>query len=85
VESQLTGIPVVAPNKWNFPNMVWDQRTGFLWDDLSEMKDALSRLSDPTFRRKTGRLASECTREIWCDADVARKNWDALLNYVEGT
>lgn len=85
VESQLTGIPVVAPNKWNFPNMVWNQRTGFLWDDLSEMKEALGRLSDPDFRRKTGRLASECTREIWCDAKVARKNWDALLNYVEGT
>jgi hypothetical protein len=84
VEAQLTGLPVVAPNKWNFPNMIWDQRTGFLWDGLSQMKEALARLSDPQFRRKIGKTASDCTRDIWCDSAVARNNWNALLNYVEG-
>jgi len=83
VESQLTGLPVVAPNKWNFPNMIWDERTGFLWETLSHMKDALAQLADPVIRRKMGRLASECTREIWCDAAVAKKKWDKLLNFVE--
>lgn len=83
VEAQLTGLPVVAPNKWNFPNMIWDRRTGFLCDDLSDIKEAMLQLSDPKFRTKMGRLASECTRAIWCDAEVARNKWNSLLNYVE--
>jgi hypothetical protein len=83
VEAQLTGLPVVAPNKWNFPNMIWDQRTGFLWETLGEMRDALKQLEDERYRRKVGRLASECTRQIWCDAEAAKKRWHSLLNFVE--
>lgn len=84
VEAQLTGCPVVAPNKWNFPNMIWSQRTGFLWNDLEEAREACREISDPDTRRKMGRLASECTRDIWCDARAARKKWDAVLNYASG-
>ena len=83
VEAQLTGLPVIAPNKWNFPNMIWDQRTGFLWNSLSEMKDALSDLMHREFRIKMGKMASECARQIWCDSDVAKRKWNSLLNYVE--
>lgn len=83
VEAQLTGLPVVAPNKWNFPNMIWDQRTGFLCSKLSEIKDALSDLTHPDFRKKMGRMASECARQIWCDSDAAKRKWNSLLNYVE--
>lgn len=83
VEAQLTGIPVVAPNRWNFPNMIWGDRTGFLWNDLSGIKSAMSDLMDYDFRKKMGKLASECTREIWCDSNVAKRRWNSLLNYVE--
>lgn len=84
VEAQLTGCPVVAPNKWNFPNMVWSQRTGFLWNDLEEARDACRELSDYETRRKMARLANECTRDIWCDAESARRKWHAVLNYASG-
>jgi glycosyltransferase involved in cell wall biosynthesis len=84
VEAQLTGCPVVAPNKWNFPNMVWTHRTGFLWNDLEEAREACREISDPHTRRKMGRLANECTRDIWCDAIAAKKKWAAVLNYALG-
>lgn len=84
VEAQLTGCPVVAPNKWNFPNMIWDQRTGFLWEDIADIKEAMSDLVHYDFRRKMGKMASDCTRDIWCDADTARRRWSSLLNYLEG-
>lgn len=84
VESQLTGCPVIAPNKWNFPNMLWNRRTGFLWDVLDEAKEACRELSDPEKRMKMGRLASDCTREIWCDSKSAISNWNSVLNYVSG-
>jgi glycosyltransferase involved in cell wall biosynthesis len=85
IESQLTGCPIVAPNKWNFPNMVWNQRTGFLWEDLDELRSAMRDLSNYDFRTKMGRLANECTRDIWCDTASAKRKWDAVINYVEGS
>jgi glycosyltransferase involved in cell wall biosynthesis len=84
VESQLTGCPVVAPNKWNFPNMIWSQRTGYLWDNLEELREALADLSNYEFRTKMGRFASDCSRDIWCDSVSAKRKWNGVLNYVSG-
>jgi glycosyltransferase involved in cell wall biosynthesis len=84
IESQLTGCPIVAPAKWNFPNMLWDKRTGFLWKDLEDLRDVMKDLMNRDFRMKIGRIASEITREIWCDAESARRKWSAVLNYVGG-
>lgn len=84
VEAQLTGVPVVAPNKWNFPNMIWDQRTGFLWEELSDLRSAMKDLLNHNFRKNMGRLASDCAREIWCDAESAKRKWNSLLNYIGG-
>ena len=84
IEAQLTGCPIVAPGKWNFPNMVWDKRTGFLWEDLEELKDVMKDLMNAEFRRKVGRLASHITREIWCDKESAKRKLNAVLNYVGG-
>lgn len=83
IEAQLTGCPIVAPNKWNFPNMIWDQRTGFLWNDLDELQSALQDLVYYDFRKKMGKLASDCIRQIWCDAESARRKFYSVLNYVE--
>jgi len=84
VEAQLTGLPVVAPNKWNFPNMIWTERTGFLWNDLEEAAAACAQLCDGDTRRKMGKLASDCARDIWCDSEAAGRKWDAVLNYASG-
>lgn len=84
IEAQLTGCPIVAPNKWNFPNMIWDRRTGFLWNTLEECREALIDLSNYEFRSRMGQMASDCTREIWCDADLAKKKFDNLLNHISG-
>lgn len=84
IESQLTGCPIVAPNQWNFPNMVWNQRTGFLWDDMEELRDYMRDLINWEFRSKMGKLASDVTREIWCDRGTALRRWNSVLNYVGG-
>jgi glycosyltransferase involved in cell wall biosynthesis len=83
VEAQLTGCPIVAPNMWNFPNMIWDKRTGFLWNNLEELQDIMVDLSDYRFRTKVGRFASYCTREVWCDREKALNKFNSLLNFVE--
>jgi len=83
IESQLTGCPIIAPNKWNFPNMIWNQRTGILWNDLIELQAGLKEIIDYRARKKMGKLASEMTREIWCDAPLALRKWSALLESLK--
>lgn len=82
IEAQLTGCPVVAPKKWNFPNMVWNERTGFLWDTLEEAQEEMRALMDYDYRTKKGLLASEFTRAIWCDATTAKRNWNNILSSI---
>lgn len=84
IEAQLTGCPVIAPDKWNFPNMMWDDRTGLLWGDLEEAREACRMIADPEIRRKMGRLANHCTRDIWCDSSASIRKWNAVLNYASG-
>lgn len=83
VEAQLSGVPVVAPNKWNFPNMVWAGRTGVLWDDMDELREGMKELMDRDRRTKMGRMASECTRQIWCDTAAAKRKWESVINQLE--
>ena len=82
IEAQLTGCPVVAPNKWNFPNMIWDTRTGFLWNNLEELQTIMKTLTNYEYRKKLGKFASYCTREIWCDKNKALNQFYNLLNFV---
>lgn len=82
IEAQLTGCPVVAPNKWNFPNMIWDTRTGFLWDNLEQLKEIMKELDNYEYRKKLGKFASYCTREVWCNKSKALDQFYKLLNFV---
>lgn len=82
VEAQLSGLPVIAPPKWNFPNMVWDLRTGFLVEDLDELRHSIEMLSSPDFRWKMGKLSRECALQIWCDESEARREWNSLIAFA---
>jgi len=82
IEAQLTGCPIVAPNQWNFPNMVWNQRTGYLWDTLEDAQDILSILMNHDLRKQKGLLASEFTRDLWCNVKVAKENWFKIIHIV---
>ncbi len=83
IECQLTGCPVIAPNKWNFPNMIWHERTGFLWNNLEELKEYVKEMLDYKFRIKMGKIASDITREVWCDAEMSVKKWAKMISFVE--
>lgn len=82
VEAQLSGMPVVAPPKWNFTNMVWHTRTGFLVEDLDDMRGALEYLHQPDNRWRMGALARECALRIWCDENEARRDWNSMIAHA---
>ena len=39
VEAMLMEIPVIAPNKINFANQIWNSRSGFLWNKYEECQN----------------------------------------------
>jgi glycosyltransferase involved in cell wall biosynthesis len=80
MESQLTGAPVIAPRKWNFPNMIIENECGFLWDNLDQAKDAARHMCDTHTRKTMGKKASEYAKDIWCDKNKYIAKWDNLLN-----
>lgn len=81
VEAALSGLPIVAPNLYNFPNQIFDTRTGFLWNTYEECAAQCRWLeANPSDRLAMGRLASKCARDVWCDGDKQIRQWERVLN-----
>jgi glycosyltransferase involved in cell wall biosynthesis len=79
MESQLTGAPVIAPYKWNFPNMIIDKECGFLWNNLEEARVYAKEICDYDKRIAMGKKASEYAKDVWCNKEKALAKWSNLL------
>jgi glycosyltransferase involved in cell wall biosynthesis len=80
VEAALSGLPIVAPKKYNFPNQIWHERTGFLWDTYEECRYYVKLLEkDLDLRYKLGRNASIFAKEIWCDKKNQINLWEKII------
>lgn len=80
VEAALSGLPIVAPNLYNFPNQIFDTRTGFLWNTYEECAAQCRWLeANPAERLAMGKLASQCARAVWCDGDKQLRQWKRIL------
>jgi glycosyltransferase involved in cell wall biosynthesis len=81
VEAALSGLPIVAPNLYNFPNQIFDTRTGFLWNTYEECAAQCRWLeANPDDRLAMGRLAAKCARDVWCDGEKQMRQWERVLN-----
>jgi len=82
VESMLCGVPVMAPRKYNFPNMIWDRRCGWLWDDETEIREGISFMQDPENRNIMGGRARSWSLDIWCNTRQAINGWNKCVQEV---
>lgn len=68
VEASLNGLPIIAPNQYNFPNQIINKETGFLCDSVEEYKNYSKELENNfSLRKEMGKKASKIAREVWCD------------------
>lgn len=79
VESMLSKTPVIAPRKYNFPNMVWDKRCGWLWDDEKELKEGIEAMRDNDIRNRFGERSRSWALDIWCDKNMAMNDWNRCV------
>lgn len=80
VEAALSGLPIVAPRKYNFPNQIWHERTGFLWDSYEECRYYVNLLEqDIELRYSMGKAAHLFSKQIWCDKKRQLNLWEKIF------
>lgn len=80
VEAAMSGLPIVAPNKYNFPNQIWHERTGYLWDNYMQCQTYCKRLeADKALRLELGQRASKLAFDVWCDRDRQLRQWNYVM------
>lgn len=82
IEAQLSGCPVIAPRRWNFPNMI-SPEYGCIYENLEQASDYVKTMMDFELRTRIGKMASDSTREIWCNGSKQKEKWSKIINYVE--
>ena len=82
VESMLCGVPIIAPRKYNFPNMIWDRRCGWLWDDEDELKEGIKALKNDSLRKSFSRRSRSWAMDIWCNESDALDGWNTCVQEV---
>lgn len=81
IEASLNGLPIIAPNKYNFPKQIIDKETGFLHNSYDECKMQCKELEENySLRKEMGFKNSKITKEIWCDKESHIKDWQRIFS-----
>jgi glycosyltransferase involved in cell wall biosynthesis len=81
IEASLNGLPIIAPNKYNFPKQIIDKETGFLHNSYDECKTHCKELEENySLRKEMGFKGSKITKEIWCDKESHIKDWQSIFS-----
>jgi len=81
IEAQLLGIPVIAPNLGNFPNMIWHGRTGFVHNTIEELYQIINKLYyDKDYYKLISENARNISKHIWCNKNEQLRLWEKLFN-----
>jgi glycosyltransferase involved in cell wall biosynthesis len=83
IEALLNGLPVLAPNKYNFPHQIVHNQNGFLCDSYEDYKK-YSRLleKDINLRNEMSIKAHKITKEIWCNKDSQFYKWKNIFDTI---
>ena len=83
VEAGLSGLPIIAPNKYYFPNQIVHGETGFLYTDYSECVNYTKELeSNFKLRIEFGKKSNSNLKEIYCDGSKQLKLWEKIFEEV---
>jgi Glycosyl transferases group 1 len=81
IEAMLTGLPVIAPAKYNFKNQISNGKSGFLWETYEQCQE-FTKILEKNFslRREMGIAGRELSKNLWCDPISHLKLWENLFN-----
>jgi glycosyltransferase involved in cell wall biosynthesis len=83
IEAQLLGVPCIVPNTGNFPNMVWHERTGFLYNNIEECYEYILKLyNDKNLLMSFQNNAKKITEEIWSNKRSQLNSWEQIFKLI---
>lgn len=81
IEAQLLGIPSVAPNYGNFPNMVWHGRNGFIYENLEECYTYINLINkNKSLYKELSYNSLNLSKEIWTNKKFQIEKWENIFN-----
>jgi len=83
IEALLNGLPVIAPNQYNFPNQIIHGENGFLCDTYEDFKKYSILLeSDFNLRKEMSLKANTLTQQKWCDKNYHTDKWNYIFKTI---
>jgi glycosyltransferase involved in cell wall biosynthesis len=83
IEAQLIGVPAIAPNYGNFPNIIWHGKNGFIYNTIEECYEYISLLQkDKTLYNEISNNSINLSKTIWTNQENQLQYWETLFNNI---
>jgi glycosyltransferase involved in cell wall biosynthesis len=83
VEAQLLGIPCIVPNEGNFPNMIWHERTGYVYNTVEECYEYILKLyNDNDLLNTLGYNSKIMAETIWANKNSQLSLWENVFKNI---
>lgn len=83
LEAMLTGLPVVAPNKFNFRQQIRHEDTGFICESYQDFQKYTQFLEKNRKEcEEIGIKARHLTQETWCNTQEQIEAWEKIFNDI---
>jgi glycosyltransferase involved in cell wall biosynthesis len=81
IEAQLLGIPSLAPNYGNFPNMIWHGRNGFIYNTIEECYHYIDLIDKNKYVfEDLSNNSKNLSKHIWTNKEHQLGLWEYLFN-----
>ena len=83
IEAQLLGIPAIAPNYGNFPNMIWHGRNGFIYNNIEECYKYVNLLQkDKDLYNEISNNSFDLSKTVWTNSNTQLKYWESIFQSI---
>jgi glycosyltransferase involved in cell wall biosynthesis len=80
VEAQLLGVPAIAPNYGNFPNIIWSGKNGFIYNTIEEAYQYIEEIQNNKYLLDYLKNNSQnFSKSIWCDINNQVDHWEKVF------
>lgn len=83
IESQLLGIPAIAPNYGNFPNIIWNGKNGYTYNNIEECYEYIKLLTNnKNLYQELSLNSSILSKLIWTNFEKQLNLWEDIFNNI---
>jgi glycosyltransferase involved in cell wall biosynthesis len=80
IEAQLLGIPSIAPNYGNFPNMIWNGRNGFIYNSIEECYSYINYINkNKSFYKDLSYNSKNLSKILWTNKQNQLDIWENIF------